>query len=222
MTGYAISRRTQRALKLVWWERLGILAGAFCGAMIGAKLPFLFTDWQSLLSGAAWFQNGKTIVCGLAGGYLGVEIAKWSLDIRTRTGDSFAVPVAVTVGIGRFGCFHAQCCHGTPTTLPWGVVFTSVDAQPRHPHRSTRLCFIWRPPSLWGSRNPRSLSRTPDQVVYHRLFGVPIRNGVDPSRNKIPGRLNRLSMVVLGVDRAVRVSLDSRCEKRASLQLNAF
>jgi len=24
---------------------------------------------------------------------------------------------------GRLGCFSAGCCHGTPTDLPWGMVF---------------------------------------------------------------------------------------------------
>jgi phosphatidylglycerol:prolipoprotein diacylglycerol transferase len=141
LTGYVLSRRTQRTLRLAWWERLGILAGAFCGAMITAKLPFVFSDWRAFVSGAAWLASGKTIVCGLAGGYLGVEVAKWSLDIKTRTGDSFAVPVAVSVGIGRFGCFHAECCYGTRTQWPWGVVFPSVDGHPRHPTQMYEAAF---------------------------------------------------------------------------------
>lgn len=133
LVGYLLSRQSQRRLALPWYERLGVFFGAFCGAMLGAKLPFVLYDWEGMLSGVAWFQNGKTILCGLAGGYLGVEIAKWSLDIRTRTGDSFAVPVAATVAIGRLGCFHAGCCFGTPTNAPWGVVFPAIDALPRHP-----------------------------------------------------------------------------------------
>ena len=88
---YVLSRRTQRGLGLAPAERLGVGLGAFCGAMIGAKLPFVFSDWQAFLSGAAWFSDGKTILLGMAGGYLGVEAAKWSLGVRTRTGDSFAL-----------------------------------------------------------------------------------------------------------------------------------
>ncbi len=132
-TGYLISRQSQKTLSLAPGERIGILLGALCGAMIGAKLPFLFSDWDSFLSGLGWFQDGKTILCGLAGGYLGVEAAKWSLDIKQRTGDTFAVPVAAAVAVGRLGCFHAQCCYGTPTSLPWGVVFSRIDSTARHP-----------------------------------------------------------------------------------------
>jgi len=129
-------RRTQKALPLSGREKLGIGIGAFCGAMIGAKLPFLLSDWEGLLSGTAWLSHGKTIMCGIVGGYFGVEVAKWALDIRVKTGDTFAAPVAVAVAIGRLACFQAGCCYGTPTTLPWGVAFpTAVEAPslPRHP-----------------------------------------------------------------------------------------
>jgi phosphatidylglycerol:prolipoprotein diacylglycerol transferase len=122
-------------------EKLAIGLGGFCGAMIGAKLPFLLADWEGLMSGAAWFANGKTIMLGLAGGYFGVELAKWLLDIRTKTGDSFAVPVAVAIAIGRLACFQAGCCYGTPTELPWGVVFPAVDSLPRHPTQLYESAF---------------------------------------------------------------------------------
>ena len=34
------------------------------------------SDWEGLLSGRAWFDNGKTIVFGLVGGYFGVELRR--------------------------------------------------------------------------------------------------------------------------------------------------
>ncbi len=141
LTGYLLSRQTQSSLDISRGERGGILLGAFCGAMFAAKLPFLFGDWDAFVSGAAWFQSGKTILCGLAGGYAGVEIAKWCLDIHQRTGDSFVVPVAATIAIGRWACFSASCCYGTPTNLPWGVVFPQVDGLPRHPTQIYESCF---------------------------------------------------------------------------------
>jgi phosphatidylglycerol:prolipoprotein diacylglycerol transferase len=141
LTGGLLSRRSRSALQLSRSERLGIAAGAFCGAMLGAKLPFVLSDWNGFLSGAAWFANGKTILCGLAGGYLGVEVAKWSLRVRVKTGDSFAVPVAASVAVGRLGCFYAGCCYGAPTDLPWGVVFPAVDGAPRHPTQLYEAAF---------------------------------------------------------------------------------
>jgi phosphatidylglycerol:prolipoprotein diacylglycerol transferase len=139
--GVAISRLTQQRLPLSRTERLGIGLGAFCGAFLGARLPFAMADWDGMLSGAAWFGDGKTIVTGIVGGYFGVELAKWALHVRVKTGDSFAVPVAAAVAVGRLACFSAGCCYGTPTTLPWGVVFKSADSLPRHPTQLYEAAF---------------------------------------------------------------------------------
>jgi phosphatidylglycerol:prolipoprotein diacylglycerol transferase len=107
--------------------------------MIGAKLPFVLADWDGLLTGRAWLDNGKTILCGLVGGYFGVEVAKQAAGIRIKTGDGFAVPVAAAVAVGRLACFCAGCCHGTVTTAPWGVDFG--DGQPRHPTQLYEFAF---------------------------------------------------------------------------------
>lgn len=140
VAGAIISRSTQRSLSLSRRERLGVALGAFCGAMIGAKIPFLIADLPGLLNGTVWFSDGKTILCGLVGGYLGVEIAKWNMGIRVKTGDTFVVPVAVAIGIGRLACFQIGCCFGTPTDLPWGVVFP-IDALRRHPTQLYESAF---------------------------------------------------------------------------------
>jgi phosphatidylglycerol:prolipoprotein diacylglycerol transferase len=152
--GSLLLRRSQRALPLPGWQKLAIGLGAFCGAMIGAKLPFVLSDWSGMLSGAAWFAHGKTIMCGIVGGYFGVELTKWSLDIRVKTGDTFAAPVAVAVAIGRLACYQAGCCYGTPTSLPWGVVFPTAIGDPvvaRHPtqiyeasfHATAAIVLVW-------------------------------------------------------------------------------
>lgn len=136
-------KRTQRTLPIPWQDRLAIGIAAFCGAMIGAKLPFVLwsdpTAGDSL--GNAWFSNGKTILAGLVGGYFAVEAVKKLLEIRTKTGDTFAAPVAIAIAIGRLGCFRAGCCFGAPTDLPWGVVFPAIDTLPRHPTQLYEATF---------------------------------------------------------------------------------
>ncbi len=136
-------RRNQSGLRLQASEKAAIGLGAFCGAMIGAKLPFVLNDWEGLRSGAVWFSNGKTIVCGIVGAYFGVELAKWIFEVRVKTGDSFAVPAALSVAIGRLSCFAAGCCYGTPTTLPWGVRFDVADGGQflRHPTQLYESAF---------------------------------------------------------------------------------
>src|SRR6059036_845624 len=84
-SGVLVSRRTQRPLGLSIAERIAIGVGAFCGGMLGAKLPFVLLDWDGFLSGAAWFDSGKTLTLGLVGGYFGVEAAKWALHITIKT-----------------------------------------------------------------------------------------------------------------------------------------
>src|SRR5512137_2994006 len=116
-TGFVLYRRLRVPLDLKAWEKLAIALGAFCGGMIGARLPFVLADWEGFLSGAAWLTDGKTIMSGLVGGYLGAEATEWALGIRTKMCDAFAVPLAAGVGIGRLACFHAGCCHGVPTSL---------------------------------------------------------------------------------------------------------
>ena len=138
-TAVLLRSRTPQPSGLAPRERWGIGLGAFCGAMIGAKLPFALADWEGLLTGRAWAENGKTIVFGMVGGYIGVEVAKAVLGVRAKTGDGFAVPAAGAVAVGRLGCFAAGCCHGVATRLPWGVDFG--DGVRRHPAQLYEMAF---------------------------------------------------------------------------------
>jgi len=121
--------RPPRLLALPWWQRLALGLAAFIGGSLGAKVPFAFGEGQQWWTAAAWFSNGKTIVAGLAFAYLAVELTKLALDIRIKTGDTFALPLALAMSVGRFGCFFNGCCYGTPTALPWGVSFRQPDGQ---------------------------------------------------------------------------------------------
>jgi phosphatidylglycerol:prolipoprotein diacylglycerol transferase len=87
------------------------------------RLPFALADPAGWLDGTAWLGDGKTIVAGLIGAYVSVELAKWLLDIRVKTGDTFALPLALALAVGRWGCFFNGCCYGTETDLPWGAWF---------------------------------------------------------------------------------------------------
>src|SRR5207244_3785073 len=101
---------------------------AFVGGALGAKLPFVFGRGESWLTEAAWISDGKTITTGLIGAYLAVELMKLALGVRVKTGDTFALPLALAMAVGRLGCFFNGCCYGTPTDLPWAVPF-AVDGQ---------------------------------------------------------------------------------------------
>ena len=87
-------------------ERLFVGLIAFSAAAIAAKLPFLILNDELLHSSGTLLLSGKTILLGLVGGYAGVELAKWRLGIRTKTGDHFVVPVAIGIGVGPVSYTH--------------------------------------------------------------------------------------------------------------------
>ena len=103
---------------LQWRKRLAVYAGAIAGAGIGAKLPFAILGEEAWWTAGAWISDGKTILSGLAGGYIGVEIAKALAGIREKTGDAFAVPLAAGVAVGRWGCWFNGCCSAPGVAVP--------------------------------------------------------------------------------------------------------
>lgn len=112
------------------------LGGLLAGAAIGNKAVFLIERpdvWQSLLEGH-WVMPGQSIVGGLLGGLIGIELAK-ALTRQTRSmGDLMVWPLAAGIAFGRIGCFVAGLhddTYGVATTLPWGVDFG--DGVARHP-----------------------------------------------------------------------------------------
>jgi prolipoprotein diacylglyceryltransferase len=126
-------------VQLPWWKRAVIGAAAFVGGVLGAKIPFVLVGEESWFTGAAWLTDGKTIVTGMIGAYLLVELAKLGLGVRVRTGDTFALPLALAMSVGRWGCFFAGCCAGVVTDLPWGMDFG--DHVRRHPTQLYEIVF---------------------------------------------------------------------------------
>ncbi|MCB9588188.1 MAG: prolipoprotein diacylglyceryl transferase [Polyangiaceae bacterium] len=139
VVGVLVRRALPRGPHETRLQRLALFLGAIIGSTFFAKLPYALSDWQSLVDGSAWLKDGRTITWGLAGGYLGVEVAKLVAGVRHKTGDAFAAPVAASIAIGRLGCFHAGCCFGGPTDLPWAVRFQ--DGLPRHPTQLYEFAF---------------------------------------------------------------------------------
>jgi phosphatidylglycerol:prolipoprotein diacylglycerol transferase len=124
---FVVARRLQgtpaAVAALPWRYRVALALAAFVGGSLASKLPFL--------AAGSWLADGKTILAGLAGGYLTVELVKRRLRIRVKTGDTFALPLALAIAVGRLGCFFNGCCYGIETNLPWGVDFG--DHLRRHP-----------------------------------------------------------------------------------------
>jgi len=69
-------------------RRAAVFAGAAAGALIGSRLLYWLCDPASNT-----FLGGKTIVGGLLGGLIGVEIAKKVLGVTQSTGDLLVLPL---------------------------------------------------------------------------------------------------------------------------------
>jgi len=139
LVGAIVRRYAGPSLDLPRAQRFAILVGAIVGGALGAKVPWLVMDPEGLVSGAVWLSDGRTITFGLVGGYFGVEVAKLSAGVRTKTGDGFAVPLAASIAVGRLGCFWSGCCFGMATHVPWGVDFG--DGFARHPTQLYEVFF---------------------------------------------------------------------------------
>jgi prolipoprotein diacylglyceryltransferase len=143
---YLYLKRRSSAPRPGWEAELWILAACIFGALTGAKLlawaesPALF--WSLRHTPEVWLA-GKTIVGGLLGGWIGVELAKKAMGLASSVGDLCVFPVILGMCIGRVGCFLTglsdDTC-GTPTRLPWGVDYG--DGLPRHPAQVYEILFL--------------------------------------------------------------------------------
>ena len=68
---------------------------------------------------------GLTIYGAILGAALGIWV--YCKITKTKMGyivDLMAPGIIIAQAIGRVGCLLNGCCYGTPTTLPWGLVYT--------------------------------------------------------------------------------------------------
>jgi phosphatidylglycerol:prolipoprotein diacylglycerol transferase len=75
--------------------------------------------WARLFEAGYVFYGG--VVGGIAMGYLFCKRAGFK-DMGDF-GDYAALGLSFGIFVGRLGCFMAGCCYGTPTDVPWAVVF---------------------------------------------------------------------------------------------------
>jgi len=151
--GYAVFRRARdkRGDIIAESQRWTIIAAAAVGALLGSRTLGIAEQWPTAIAairsgrflGLLFTPGGKTIVGGLLGGWIGVEVIKHACGIRSRTGDLFVLPLCVGIAVGRIGCFVAGLADdtfGKPTSLPWAVDFG--DGIGRHPTQLYEILFL--------------------------------------------------------------------------------
>ncbi|MBC3759860.1 prolipoprotein diacylglyceryl transferase [Hyunsoonleella sp. SJ7] len=126
-------------------NRLSIILGAALGALIGSRVvgflenPVFPVSQENLIQ----LLNTKTIMGGLFGGLLGVELMKKYIGETQSSGDLFTFPIILGIFIGRIGCFLSgtnEFTYGKETSF-----FTGMDLGDgllRHPTSLYELVFL--------------------------------------------------------------------------------
>ncbi|MBI3297527.1 MAG: prolipoprotein diacylglyceryl transferase [Elusimicrobia bacterium] len=116
-----------------FWKLLYIL---ILSGALGGKLGFVVVEWSFIREHpGALAHTGWVYWFAVAGTMLAGRIYQLYMNKRLPRPRAY-MPIAdycVTAGaighwLGRVGCFLNACCHGRPTDVPWGVVFTSPAA----------------------------------------------------------------------------------------------
>jgi len=110
-------------------------------AIFWLEFPYL---WNIAFHDIGTWMSGQSIVGGLLGGLIGVELAKKLTGVNRSTGGDFVMPLMVGTVIGRIGCFLAGLNDGTygnATTLPWGGI-SAMALRATQP-RSTTCCLSY-------------------------------------------------------------------------------
>jgi len=116
---------------LIFYGALGAVLGGRLGYVLFYKpLEYLSDPLQIVMIN----QGGMSF----HGGLLGVIVGLWWFGRKGRrrlldVGDFVAPLAPIGLFFGRMGNFINQELWGKPSDLPWAMVFTTADAQPRHP-----------------------------------------------------------------------------------------
>ena len=133
-------------------NRLSIIIGATLGALIGSRImgfleyPFIENHVShTQIAESFWIQlfNAKSIMGGLFGGLLGVEISKKIIDETHSSGDLFTFPIILGIFLGRIGCFLTgtnEFTYGIKTSSMLGM--NLGDGINRHPLALYELIFL--------------------------------------------------------------------------------
>ncbi|MFI0429658.1 prolipoprotein diacylglyceryl transferase [Mariniflexile sp. HMF6888] len=142
---YYVFLRKRHVDSIPSMNRLSIILGAAIGALIGSRLvgflenPMIEFSKENIIQ----LLNTKTIMGGLFGGLLGVELAKKIIGESNSSGDLFVFPIILGIFIGRIGCFLSgvnEFTYGNETHSIFGMDLG--DGVLRHPTSLYELVFL--------------------------------------------------------------------------------
>jgi phosphatidylglycerol:prolipoprotein diacylglycerol transferase len=185
--GLALYYRALRRDRILGLQIVLISAAALLGGAIGARL---ITSWEILGDVNAAHapltyvltHGPKSILGGLAGGYIAIVLAKRALGYTLSTGDYYAAAIPLALAIGRVGCFLSELPLGTPTGLPWGMTVSPEAAAafprcpgcggPMHPSMLYEIGFNLGAFALIATRGPLLPVRGDTLKAYLLAYAV--------------------------------------------------
>ena len=193
VAGLALYYRALRRDRVLDSRIVLISLAALAGGAIGARL---ITSWEVIDEVVAAdlpftyvvTHGPRSIIGGLAGGYLAIVLTKRALGYTLSTGDYYAAAIPLALLIGRIGCFLSELPLGTPTDLPWGMT-VSPDAAaafarcpgcdgPMHPSMLYEIGFHALAFGLIAMRGPMVPIRGDTLKAYLLAYGL-FRFGVE-------------------------------------------
>ncbi len=117
---YYIFLRRRSLDQIAAQNRLYIIIGAALGALLCSRITGILENpfWPKNEEELLLFVNSKSIMGGLFGGMIGVEVAKKIVGEKQSSGSLFTLPVITGIFIGRIGCFLTginEFTYGKPT-----------------------------------------------------------------------------------------------------------
>jgi phosphatidylglycerol---prolipoprotein diacylglyceryl transferase len=122
-----------------------LLIWIIIGTVMGARIYFLLqndvvTYLHNPVKILAVWEGGLAFFGGLMGATLAAFVYTWREGLSfPHVADLFAPAIPIGAAIGRVNCGLAGMDYGTPTHLPWGVIYTHansyapLDGVGRHP-----------------------------------------------------------------------------------------
>ncbi len=123
--------------------------------ILGTKIFTLSPgQWTELYQeGKIPSHTGRTILGGIAGCMVGLFISRLYFGFKNDVLDIFAYIFPAGMAIQRVGCLLAGCCFGTPSNVPWAVVYPCY-THPHAAHVNNGLLDYYSPYSLPVHPNP--------------------------------------------------------------------
>lgn len=112
-----------RKFPIVPW--MMVITTGFLFFIVGCRLiVFNTAEWSQVFRFEPIpYSTGRSVLGGILLSIPGILLAKKCLRFQYTVLDAFAIVLPLALVIQRFGCLMAGCCHGTPTDLPWGIMY---------------------------------------------------------------------------------------------------